>query len=64
MRQGQTLCLEKLAALYTSRDSAISECGLEARKSILQAAWCELTESPKNPVIVVTCCSQQVDRGV
>jgi beta-phosphoglucomutase family hydrolase len=37
MRQGQTLCLEKLAALYTSRDSAISECGLEARKSILQA---------------------------
>ena len=26
--------LEKLVALYTSRDSAISECGLEARKAI------------------------------
>jgi beta-phosphoglucomutase family hydrolase len=32
--QGQTLVLEKLSSFYTSRDQAISECGLEARKAI------------------------------
>ena len=35
--QGQTLVLEKLAALYTSRDRAISESGLAARKAITRA---------------------------
>jgi trehalose/maltose hydrolase-like predicted phosphorylase len=34
VKQGQTLVLEKLASFYTSRDHAISECGLEARKAI------------------------------
>lgn len=35
--QGQTLVLEKLASFYTSRDHAMSECGLEARKAIARA---------------------------
>ena len=34
LKQGETLRLEKLASFYTSRDHAISECGLEARKKI------------------------------
>ena len=34
LKQGETLVLEKLASLYTSRDAAISECGLEAKKAI------------------------------
>ena len=34
LKQGETLVLEKLASIYTSRDHAISECGLEARKAI------------------------------
>jgi beta-phosphoglucomutase family hydrolase len=37
IRQGETLVLEKLVSFYTSRDQAISECGLEARKAIVQA---------------------------
>ena len=37
IKQGETLVLEKLASLYTSRDHAISECGLEARKAIARA---------------------------
>ena len=37
IRQGETLAMEKLVALYTSRDQAISECGLEARKAIGRA---------------------------
>jgi beta-phosphoglucomutase family hydrolase len=36
--QGQTLVLEKLASLYTSRDDAISEPGLEARKAIVRTS--------------------------
>jgi beta-phosphoglucomutase family hydrolase len=35
--QGQTLVLEKVAAIHTSRDHAISECGLAARKAIARA---------------------------
>jgi len=35
--QGETLVLEKIAALHTSRDHAISECALEARKAIARA---------------------------
>jgi len=35
--QGETLVLEKTAALYTSRDYAISECGLAARTAIAHA---------------------------
>jgi beta-phosphoglucomutase family hydrolase len=35
--QGDTLVLEKLASFYTSRDDAISEPGLEARKAIARA---------------------------
>jgi len=34
LEQGRTLVLEKVAALHTSRDRAISECGLAARKAI------------------------------
>ena len=34
VKQGETLVLEKLASFYTSRDHAISECGLEARKAM------------------------------
>ncbi|HSL79336.1 MAG TPA: beta-phosphoglucomutase family hydrolase, partial [Pseudolabrys sp.] len=37
LQQGQTLMLEKLASFYTSRDHAISECGLAARKAIARA---------------------------
>jgi len=35
--QGETLVLEKLASLYTTRDHAISECGLAARKAVARA---------------------------
>ena len=35
--QGETLVLEKLASLYTSRDHAIAECGLAARKALARA---------------------------
>src|SRR6187402_742793 len=37
IRQGQTLLLEKVLSFYTSRDQAISECGLAARKAIERA---------------------------
>jgi len=37
VKQGQTLALEKLVSFCTSRDHAISECGLEARKVIARA---------------------------
>jgi beta-phosphoglucomutase family hydrolase len=37
LKQGETLVLEKLASFYTSRDHAISECGLAARKAIARA---------------------------
>jgi len=37
LKQGETLVVEKLASLYTSRDAAISECGLEAEKAIARA---------------------------
>ena len=37
VKQGETLVLEKLATLYTSRDPAISECGLAARKALAHA---------------------------
>lgn len=37
VEQGQTLVLEKLASFYTSRDHAISECGLAAREAIGRA---------------------------
>ena len=37
LRQGQTLALEKLVSFYTSRDQAISECGLAARKAMARA---------------------------
>jgi beta-phosphoglucomutase family hydrolase len=35
--QGSTLRAEKLVSFYTSRDHAISECGLEARRRIARA---------------------------
>jgi len=35
--QGEALRLEKVAALYTSRDQAVSECGLAACKAIARA---------------------------
>jgi len=34
LQQGQSLTLEKIASFYTSRDQAVSECGLAARKAI------------------------------
>jgi beta-phosphoglucomutase family hydrolase len=37
LRDGQTLALEKLAALFTSRDAAIAECSLAACKAIARA---------------------------
>ncbi len=37
LRQGETLVLEKLASFYTSRDQAISECSLAARKAVASA---------------------------
>jgi beta-phosphoglucomutase family hydrolase len=37
LREGETLVLEELASFYTSRDQAISECGLAARKAIAGA---------------------------
>src|SRR5690606_5534546 len=37
VREGDKLSLEKVAALYSSRDQAISESGLAARKAILRA---------------------------
>jgi beta-phosphoglucomutase family hydrolase len=37
LRQGETVVLEKLASFYTSRDQAISEAGLAARKAIERA---------------------------
>jgi len=37
IKQGQSLKVEKLAALYTSRDQAISEAGLAARKASRRA---------------------------
>lgn len=36
-RQGEGLTIENIASLYTSRDPAISECGLEAHKAISRA---------------------------
>lgn len=38
LQQGETVVLEKLASFYTSRDHAISECGLAARVAIAGAA--------------------------
>ena len=35
--EGETVTIEKVAALYTSRDHAISECGLQAREAIAGA---------------------------
>ncbi|MGZ8244879.1 beta-phosphoglucomutase family hydrolase [Methylomagnum sp.] len=37
LKPGETLVLEKLASLHSSRDRAISECGLAARKAIARA---------------------------
>lgn len=37
LQEGQTLALEKLVALHTSRDPAISECNLAACKAIARA---------------------------
>ncbi len=37
LEKGTTLVLEKVVSLSTSRDHAISECGLEARKTIARA---------------------------
>ena len=34
LRQGEILAIEKLISIYTSRDHAISECGLAAREAI------------------------------
>jgi len=41
LRHGETLVLEKQAFLYTSRDAAISECALAARKALARAGGFE-----------------------
>lgn len=46
LKQGETLVLEKLASFYTSRDHAISECGLEARKAIARAGRFDAVMAP------------------
>lgn len=38
LHQGETLLLEKIVSFFTSRDPAISECGLAARKAIARAS--------------------------
>lgn len=44
--EGTELTIEKIVSLFTSRDSAISECGLEARKAMDRAgSFEELLES-------------------
>jgi len=43
--QGQTLSMEKLVFLYTSRDYAISECGLEAHKAMARAGRFEAAKA-------------------
>jgi len=43
--QGDTLMLEKVASFHTSRDQAISECGLAARKAIARAGRFEAVMS-------------------
>lgn len=37
LQAGQAMVLEKVAAIFTSRDDAISECGLAAQKAIARA---------------------------
>jgi alpha,alpha-trehalase len=37
VKQGQQIRIEKTVSLFTSRDEAISECGLDARKAISRA---------------------------
>lgn len=45
-RAGGEVCIEKIAALYSSRDRAISECGLAARQAVERApGFDELLES-------------------
>jgi beta-phosphoglucomutase family hydrolase len=46
LEQGQTLVLEKVGALYTSRDHAISECALAARKAVEGAGRFEVVMAP------------------
>ncbi len=46
VKQEQEVTLDKVVALYTSRDRGISECGLEARKAIkLVGSFADLLES-------------------
>jgi alpha,alpha-trehalase len=37
IQEGEAVTVEKIASLYTSRDQAISECGLESRKKVERA---------------------------
>ena len=46
LTQGTTLILEKIASLYSSRDHAISECSLEARKAVTGAGRFEELMAP------------------
>ena len=46
LTQGTTLILEKIASLYSSRDHAISECSLEARKAVTRAGRFEALMAP------------------
>jgi len=41
LAEGQPVTVEKVVALYTSRDHTISECGLEARKAVARAGGFE-----------------------
>jgi beta-phosphoglucomutase family hydrolase len=46
LTQGATLVLEKIASFYSSRDHAMSECSLEARKAIARAGRFEVVMAP------------------
>ncbi|MDT7042883.1 glycoside hydrolase family 65 protein [Candidatus Nitronereus thalassa] len=41
MKQGRPLTIEKIVTLYTARDHGISECGLDARQALTNAAGFE-----------------------
>jgi trehalose/maltose hydrolase-like predicted phosphorylase len=45
IKQGQNLAIEKMVSLYSSRDNAISECALAAKKAIVHAGRFDVLQS-------------------
>jgi len=62
LTQGQTLVLEKLVCLYTSRDYAISECGLQAHKAKARAGRFEAVKA--DHVLIWAHLWQRFDVGI